>query len=54
MQNAMDSQRKFWRIDEANSQAQRKINVNSDENTDEIENKTLLIDDDSLSSKIVE
>ena len=52
MQNAMDAQRKYWKVDEANTPAQKKIST--EESNDDIENKTYLIDDEALSGKIVE
>lgn len=54
MLNACDQSRKYWRVDEAASQLQAKLNVNDEDKTDEIENKTLLIEDESLSQKIIE
>lgn len=48
----MDAQRKYWKVDEANTPAQKKISP--EEQTDDIENKTYLIDDEALSEKIVE
>ena len=52
MQNAMDAQRKYWKVDEANTPAQKKLST--EESTEDIENKTYLIEDEALSSKIVE
>jgi 23S rRNA maturation-related 3'-5' exoribonuclease YhaM len=54
MQNACDQNRKYWRVDEAASPQQAKLNLNSEDQSEEIENKTLLIEDETLSQKIIE
>ena len=51
----MDQGRKYWQIDEANTPMQKKLNMNSeDSRADIIEDKSLEIEDETLSSKIIE
>ena len=55
IQDSMDQGRKYWQIDEANTPAQKKLNMNSeDSRADIIEDKSLEIEDETLSQKIIE
>lgn len=54
MQNAADQNRKYWRIDEANTPEQARLNKVSEDPEDVIENKTMLIEDEILSQKIID
>ena len=55
IQDSMDQGRKYWQIDEANTPMHKKLNMNSeDTRADVIEDRSLEIEDETLSGKIIE